>query len=72
MKPQEIALAVSEAADRCARGATLTSAEPALVALRSLVADFTLALERAGHEATQWMSIEQVRLLNQLYLAMGK
>ena len=72
MKPHEIALAVSEAADQCARGATLTSAEPALVALRSLVAEFTLALERAGSEATQWMSIEQVRILNQLYLAVGK
>jgi len=69
---REIALAVSEAADRCARGTTLTSAEPALVALRSLVADFTTALERAGKEAAQWMSIEQIRLLNQLYLAVGK
>ena len=72
MKPQKIALAVSEATDRCAQGTILTSAEPALVALRSLVAEFTLALERAGKEATQWMSIEQVRILNQLYLAVGK
>jgi hypothetical protein len=72
VKPHEIALAVSDAADRCARGAELTSADPALVALRSLVADFVIALERAGREATQWMSIEQVRLLNQMYLVVGK
>jgi hypothetical protein len=72
VSPHEIAVAVSDAADRCARGATLTSSDPALVALRSLVADFVIALERAGREATQSMSIEQVQLLNQLYLVVGK
>ncbi|HSX22412.1 MAG TPA: hypothetical protein VLE97_06505 [Gaiellaceae bacterium] len=71
MKPREIAAAVSESAHQCAQG-TAAPADHALVALRSLVADFTLALERAGKEATQWMSIDQVQILNQLYLAVGK
>lgn len=71
MKPREIAAEVGEAAHRCAQ-ATAAPADHALVALRSLVAEFTLALERAGSEATQWMSIDQVRILNQLYLAVGK
>lgn len=71
MTAREIAAAVSEAAHRCAQGSA-TPADHALVALRSIVADFTLALERAGEEATQWMSIDQVRLVNQLYLAVGK
>lgn len=71
MKPREIAIAVSESAHHCAQG-TAATADHALVALRSLVADFTLALERAGKEATQWMSIDQVQILNQLYLAVGK
>ena len=71
MNPREIAAEVSEAAHRCAQG-TASQADHALVALRSLVGDFTLSLERAGKEATQWMSIEQVQIVNQLYLAVGK
>jgi hypothetical protein len=71
VKPREIAAEVREAAHRCAQG-TAAPVDHAVVALRSLVADFTLALERAGNEATRWMSIDQVRILNQLYLAAGK
>jgi hypothetical protein len=37
--------------------------------LRSLLADFARALEAAGKEAIEWLSIEQVRVLKQRYLA---
>lgn len=71
MTAREIARAVNEAAHRCAQGAG-TPSDHALVALRGLVADFAIELERAGREATQWMSIDQVRIMNQLYLAVDR
>lgn len=46
--------------------------EHELLALRDLLSSFIDATEGAGREATQWMSIDQVRILNQLYLAVGK
>jgi hypothetical protein len=70
VKPFEIARAVSDAAGQCVRGAT--PSDHALVAFRSLVGDFVLALERGGREAWAWMSIEQLRVVNQFYLALDR
>lgn len=68
MTPREIATTSRIAADLAAP----TPSDQALVAMQALLVSFIDATEKAGPEAMQWMSIDQVRIFNQLYLAAGR
>ena len=67
MTSREISAIAKAAADSAAP----TPSDQALVAMRALLVEFIDATEKAGREAMQWMSIEQIRIFNQLHLAVG-
>ena len=70
MSPKEIRQAMQAATS----AAEPSTSDRALVALRGLLTGFVEATEQAdrdGHGSTKAMSIEQTRVLNQLYIAAG-
>ena len=70
MSPKEIRQALQAAAE----APVPSNSDRALVALRGLLTSFVAATEQAdrdGHGSMKAMSIEQVRVLNQLYIAAG-
>lgn len=60
---------IAAAAHAATNNETPTPSDQALIAMRDLLVSFITATENAGREAMQWMSIDQVRILNQMYLA---
>lgn len=70
MTGREIAAAAREAAQRAERRECAAS-DQALIALRDLLASFLDATDRGYPDSLKAMSIDQVRLLNQLHLAVG-
>ena len=68
MTAREIAAAVHEAAQR----AEPATSDHALVALRDLLASFIDATDKGYPDSMKAMSIDQVRILNQMHLAVGQ
>ena len=62
---------ISAAAQTAASNETPTTSDQALIAMRDLLVSFITATENAGREAMQWMSIDQIRIFNQMHLAAG-
>ena len=67
MTPREISTAAHDAA----RQEAPSTEARALVAMRDLLRSFIEATDKGCPESMKAMSIDQVRILNQLYLAAG-
>lgn len=67
MTPREISVAAYEAE----RNAQPTPSDRALLAMRRLLTEFLDATDTGCPESMKAMSIDQVRLLNQLHIAVG-
>jgi hypothetical protein len=73
LSPKDIRAAITKIEERRKTNPEMgIGYEHELLALRDLLSSFIDATEGAGREAMQWMSIDQVRILNQLYLAAGR
>jgi hypothetical protein len=68
---REIFAAAREAEQRAARGECVAS-DQALIALRDLLASFLEATDKGYPDSLKEMSIDQVRILNQMHLAVGQ
>ncbi len=71
MTAQEIFAAVREATERAERRESGAS-DQALIAMRDLIASFIEATDKGYPDSLKEMSIDQVRILNQLHLAVGQ
>lgn len=67
MTPREIFTASQDAANKDAP----TASDQALIAMRGLLVNFLDATDKGYPESMKSMSIDQLRLLNQLHLAVG-
>ena len=67
MTPREIFAAAQDAASKDAP----TTADQALIAMRKLLVSFVDATDKGCPESMKSMSIDQLRLLNQLSMAVG-
>ncbi len=71
MTPREISTATKVASQEAARRGQPTAEGRALIALRDLLVSFIDATDKGCPESIKAMSIDQVRILNQLHLAVG-
>lgn len=72
MTPREIQMTTEIAVQEGSRRGRPTAEGRALIALRDLLVSFIDATDKGCPESIKAMSIDQVRILNQLHLAVGE